>query len=197
MARSVFNFYQPVFRDSEFGQDGEIEVTPEFQILDSSTAISLPNILAKSASNIVPDENYPYHDNKPFQNAILNNGSDAHNPEADSNRYTIYQELSHNFEGLFPMDNLPWRNPAEPDPPGKRFLANPISSFSINLDASNGMEQLEEFLDELNEIICYGRMSAKTRSVIRQALLSPQSAGGRNRLAVQLLLGSPDSAIQK
>jgi len=130
---SVFNFYEPGY--SHPGEIREANLTsPEFQILNSLTAVNTPNQLWDFI-----DERF----------------------------HTITRSHTPNF--------------------------------AINLDdfLSDAANDHDSLLDRLNLLLCHGRLSAKTRGIIKTSLdrLRGRSARRIAEHAVYLVLSSPDSAI--
>lgn len=134
---SVFNFYEPGYAHPGDIRDSGL-VSPEFQIVNSLTAVNMPN--------------------------------------------QFYGFIDDRFHTISPGVTTP-----------------PTPDFSIDTDPylDDAENDIDRLLDRLNILLCHGRLSAATRTIVKESL---DNLTGRNRRrivehAIYLVMTTPDAAI--
>jgi uncharacterized protein (DUF1800 family) len=193
-APSVFNFYEQGYTKAvklPESTNTEQLYAPEFQILNSASAVGTLNTLFNVASEEVG----------------LELGITAPSPGiTDGYLYTSGHwsgfggrtGVGPNHVGLHPLDTTPYKPITDGskdigniDPNvGKRFLCD--TNGALCLFSTNP----ERYLDELDWLLCNGNMNYKTRAKIKSALNAIPNSDLANMMGIHMALASPEAAIQ-
>jgi len=191
-APSVFNFFESDYSDGFFISEGL--VSPEFQILNSLSAITSVDRLMLDVSETVNGDQ-----TRSSNRMIVDTPPSG--LQRDRHRSLVGNGLTDpasTRRGLWPYDTVPaviygenygdeesdgddyrdrWLSLGTIYKEGHRFVADSDGAIIANGD---------NFLDEINVLFCNGMMSAKTRGELE---------GETKESALKLLIASPDSAI--
>jgi len=191
---SVFNFFEPTYTAPEFVTSPSF-VSPEFQILDSVTALGTPNHLFRYVSEegqVLGEE--LYQDNDPYV------GNHTRR-EVIGFPYSVSNSTSYNGFTRFDNNLL---NSSEVV--ARRFVSDPNGALALSLDPTSQTDRgiaIDRFLDEINLLFAHGRLSASTREEIRSKLNEAMSQSNMsdayflNTLGIQIAVTTADVAILK